>query len=87
MEVKILNFKESNLNPFRISDKGAHAVIYSGLFQNKKIAIKRIAVRSKKARSRAIKEWFILRVASAAGIGPYLEPYLGFDILMFNDCI
>jgi len=36
---------------------------------------------------RAIREWFLLRIASALKCGPALDNYLGFDIFIFNNCV
>ena len=35
-------------------------------------------------RQEAIKEWFLLKIASAAEIGPQIKGCFGFDILMFK---
>jgi len=36
----------------------------------------------KHSREWAIKEWFLLRIASALKVGPHVEPYIGFDLIM-----
>jgi serine/threonine protein kinase len=38
-------------------------------------------------RQEAIKEWFILKMASTLEAGPKVEAYFGFDLLMFSDCV
>jgi hypothetical protein len=32
-------------------------------------------------------EWFLLKIASIAEIGPHVGTYFGFDLLMYEDCI
>ena len=41
----------------------------------------------KSTRYKAVKEWFLMKLSSLAGIGPKVEDYFGFDILMFDGCI
>ena len=84
MEAKVLNIKESNHKHLGYKNKGVHARIYCGKYLNKSIAIKCINVRSEKTRNLALKEWFIAKLASATEIGPKLESYFGFDLLMFE---
>jgi hypothetical protein len=57
------------------------------MYRKEKIAIKCLPIRGKTTRHRAIKEWFILKVASKLEVGPKVMPYFGFDILMYSDCV
>ena len=87
MEIKILN--SSSFNPYHkgaVSD-GKNGVTYSGIFEKQSMTIKCLPVKSSEARHRAIEEWFILKIASALEVGPKVESYFGFDILMFETCI
>ena len=38
-------------------------------------------------RAKAIKEWFIMKICSILKVGPQIEPYFGFDILMYSECV
>lgn len=38
-------------------------------------------------RYHAIKEWLLLKIASIAEIGPQVETFFGFDLLMYQDCV
>ena len=84
MEAKVLNIKESNYKHLGYKNKGVNAQIYCGKYLNKEITIKCIKIRSEKTRNLAIREWFIARIASANEIGPKIESYFGFDLLMFE---
>lgn len=64
-----------------------HGIIYCGDFNKKSFVIKCIPVVSKNSRCSAIKEWFLMKVASVIGVGPQILDYFGFDILMFSECI
>ena len=35
----------------------------------------------------ALREYFIFRIASAIGCGPYMKKYFGFDLLFSENCI
>ena len=56
------------------------------MFNEKKMILKCLPVRSEKSRLNAIKEWFLLKLNSVAKTGPKIESYFGFDILMFSEC-
>ena len=87
IDIRILNIMELNFKHQGTIVKGAHANTYSGLFEENNITIKCIPVRSECTRHAAIKEWFLLKIASAAEIGPKISNHFGFDILMFEGCI
>ena len=87
MDIKILNNLEANFKHIGSSERGNYAHTYCGKFYQDKIAIKCIHLRNESTRHKAVKEWFLLKVASAAEIGPKVKPYFGFDILMFKECI
>ena len=53
----------------------------------KEFALKCLQAKSDESRVKAIKEWFILKLSSALKIGPKVEPYFGFDIVMYSECI
>jgi serine/threonine protein kinase len=66
---------------------GSHGTIYFRELSQQKFAIKCIPSQHYSCRNNAIKEYFLTKVASFAGIGPKVESYFGFDILIFADCI
>ena len=65
MYIKVLNIKGSNLRHQNPIGEGAYACIYSGIYEQNKLIIKCNSKLSTKTRRRVIKEWFLLRVASA----------------------
>ena len=87
IDIKILNIQGENTKHNREMDCGMFGSIYKGKFNKEEFIIKCLPLQYKDSRFRAIKEWFIMKIASIAGVGPKLEPYFGFDILMFSECI
>ena len=83
MKIKILNVREINYRHIDKAGKGVHASIYNGSFSQQRLSMKCIANHYEGKRQEAIKEWFLLKIASAAEIGPQIEGCFGFDILMF----
>ena len=49
--------------------------------------IKCIEIKNKLLRELAIKEWFLLKICSVVRVGPHISGYLGFDLIMLEDCI
>ena len=67
MEMKILNFNESQFRFMKsgLKNHGMYAFTFNGVFDEKKITLKRATYKSVATRQRTIKEWFILKIASA----------------------
>lgn len=84
IEAKILNIRETNTQHGVSTASGEYGSIYEGCFIQNHIAIKCIPIKSKSTRFNAIKEWFLLKIASAAQFGPKLLTCFGFDILMYS---
>ena len=87
MLIGILNVKGQNTHHGGYMSSGAFGSIYSGQFNNKIFVIKCLPVWSNKSRIRAIKEVFLMRFCSHLKIGPKINNYMGFDMLMFSECI
>lgn len=55
------------------------------------IIIKTIEIKDKERRikviSSAIKEYCCLKIASALGFAPKVDNYLGFDMIIFDNCV
>lgn len=49
--------------------------------------MKCIPLRNKNFRLRVLKEWFLMKICSIFEVGPHLEPYFGYDLLIFDECI
>ena len=65
MKIKILNIKIINYRHLDSAGNGAHAHIYNGIFGGSKLSMKCIANVAEGTRYEAIKEWFLLKIASA----------------------
>ena len=87
IDIKIHNSEEYNHWHADILSSGSFACARGGIFKKHKIILKCIPIRYKGSRHWAIKEWFLLKIASGLEIGPKIEKSFGFDILMFSECL
>lgn len=87
MDISVLNQLHPNHKHGTEFSQGGFASIYVGTILKEKIAIKCIKVTSGIYRKRAVKEWFLAKIASAAEIGPKVMSSMGFDVLMYSDCV
>jgi hypothetical protein len=68
--IKILNIRGENTKHGNTICEGANAGIYGGYFLKKTLAMKCIPIIDEKSRIRAIKEWFLLKIASTVEVAP-----------------
>ena len=87
INIKILNVNEENRKHGRFICEGSFGSIYQGELLGKIFVMKCLPVQSALSRYKAIKEWFLMKLSAVAGIGPSVESYFGFDILMFSKFI
>jgi serine/threonine protein kinase len=88
MDISILHINEDNYRHKQDHlGEGAYSNVYDGVFLNRILILKSFLIKTKGTRNQAIKEWFLLKIVSALEIGPKMEPYFGFDILMYRDCV
>lgn len=66
MDIIVLNIADCNFRHGVDKIKGGFSNIYLGEFLNERIAMKCTPVTSKSSRREAIKEWFLLKIASIA---------------------
>lgn len=71
--------------------EGSYGKIYFGMLQKQTFIIKCIHFKVFKSPSEAkimaIKEYFLLKIAAALGVGPSIAVSVGFDLFMHENCI
>ena len=87
MKIKILNIQGANTKHICEHGRGAYGSIYRGNYNGEIFIVKCLPLQFKDSRFRAVKEWFLMKLAFLTGTGPKLHPYFGFDILMFSECV
>jgi hypothetical protein len=61
--------------------------LYKIDLKRQELIIKCIKIKHKLTRGEAIKEWFLLKICSVLRVGPHISGYLGFDLIMHQDCV
>lgn len=87
MDITLLNIAGHNCKHPAAHGSGAFASVYVGWFLKRLVAVKCIPIRSDSTRFRALKELFLMKIASALEVGPKLDPVCGFDILFYESCV
>ncbi len=95
LEVKIINSKQKSF--FHNCDclSGSHGKVYVMENEGNHFVVKCMTIakgqedeEDKSDRKiRALKEYFIARIASAVAVGPHIKNYLGFDLFFYQNCI
>jgi hypothetical protein len=83
--VLVLNIQEHSKHIGRITE-GSMGSVYDGNFRGFRTTLKCIPIRKGSQRNAAIREWFLLSIASALRAGPQLLNITGFHLLMYKDC-
>jgi len=91
MIISILNVEEESTMHYNEIAKGGYGKIYHHHSQSESFILKCILYKHFKntiaAKFMAIKEVFLLKIASALRIGPKLKKWAGFDLINRRDCI
>ena len=79
--------EESKIHKAKCAYSRYNRTLYKIQLKRQEFIIKCIEIKHKLAREEALKEWFLLKICSVLRMGPHISGYLGFDIIMHEDCV
>ena len=80
--------EESKTHKTKSEFSQKNRTLYKIQLNYQELIIKCIEIKHHKLlRELAIREWFLLKICSVLRVGPHISGYLGFDIIMHEDCV